>query len=428
MASTTDPIAPKTWVAIDVAKGMNVALIEHSDGKQQRLRITHCREDYDRLVDLLGRLPAPCRVAIEPTADYHRTLAFCLLQNGIGVVFVSSVACARLREAAFNSWDKNDPKDAQVILRLLKLGMTQYYCDPLVAQTHDLQELSKTYHHIAGARMRLQHILITHYLTLYFPEFERFWTTQRNEWFIRFLIHFPTPGSIRAVDFPSFRETVSNLMGRRVHKQAKIAEIYALAERSIALPVPVDSAAVTTFRMQLERYLELCRIRSQLEQRAELLLNDRADYQQLRSIPGVGALTALVILAEAGDLRRFGHHRQFLKFCGLDLAKSQSGVSRSRERLSKRGNARLRCALWQAAMTAARMRENPFGEKFRRYVASAPNNADLKRKARTAIAAKMARVIHALVKTNCVYQPRFEFGLPSGSTPLNLAVEAFGTS
>lgn len=29
---------------------------------------------------------------------------------------------------------------------------------------------------------------------------------------------------------------------------------------------------------------------------------------------------ALTILAEAGDLRRFGYLRRFLKFCGLDLA------------------------------------------------------------------------------------------------------------
>jgi hypothetical protein len=27
----------------------------------------------------------------------------------------------------------------------------------------------------------------------------------------------------------------------------------------------------------------------------------------------------MTILAEAGDLRRFQHHRQFLKFCGMDI-------------------------------------------------------------------------------------------------------------
>ena len=35
---------------------------------------------------------------------------------------VSSVAMARTREALHNSWDKNDPKDAQVILHMMEIG------------------------------------------------------------------------------------------------------------------------------------------------------------------------------------------------------------------------------------------------------------------------------------------------------------------
>jgi transposase len=129
MASETDPIAPRTWVAIDIAKGVNVALVERSDGQQQRFRFVHQRDDYDRLVLFLKACPEPCRIALEPTADYHRTIAYRLVSEGFDLVLVSSVAGARLREAVFNSWDKNDPKDAQVIMRLLKQGMTQRYCD-----------------------------------------------------------------------------------------------------------------------------------------------------------------------------------------------------------------------------------------------------------------------------------------------------------
>jgi transposase len=428
MASETHPIAPRTWVAIDIAKGINVALVEHADGRQQRFRFVHQRDDYDRLVAFLRRCAAPCRIAVEPTADYHRTIAFRLVSEGFDVVLVSSVAGARLREAVFNSWDKNDPKDAQIIMRLLKQGMTQRYHDPLVMQIHDLQELSKTYLHISRARTRLQHVLLTHYLTLYFPEIERFWSGQRNEWFIRLLLHFPTPASIAAVSVEEFREAIWKSMGRRVHKEAKIAEIHALAVRSIALPILVGSPAVSAFRVQLERYLQLSEARKALEEQADGLLAERLDYQHLRSIPGVGTIVALIVLAEAGDLRRFAHHRQFLKFCGLDLAKSQSGASRSRDQLSKRGNARLRCALWLAAMTATRMRENVFRDKYRRYTAKAPEDADLKRKARTAVTAKMARVVYALIKTGQPYRQRFDACLPSGSIPRTRAVEAFGTS
>ncbi len=428
MASETDPIAPRTWVAIDIAKGVNVALVEHSDGRQQRFRFVHQRDDYDRLVAFLKGCASPCRIALEPTADYHRTVAYRLVSEGFDLVLVSSVAGARLREAIFNSWDKNDPKDTQVIMRLLKQGMTQRYCDPVITQTHDLQELSKTFLHISRARTRLQHVLLTHYLTLYFPEFERFWTTQRNEWFIQLLMLFPTPASITAVGLSAFREAIWKPMGRRVHKEAKISEIYALAERSIALPMSAGSQAVTTFRVQLERYLQLSEAKTAMERQADELLADRSDFQCLKTIPGIGSVIALVILAEAGDLRRFPHHRQFLKFCGLDLAKSQSGNFRGKDKLSKRGNARLRCALWMAAMSAARMRENAFRDKYTRYIAGAPDDTDLKRKARTAITAKMARVVYALVKHGQPYRQRFDVDLPSGSIPLNGAVEAFGTS
>ena len=50
MASNVDPSAPRTWVAIDIAKGWNVALVEHADGRQQRFRFRHCCEDYDGLM------------------------------------------------------------------------------------------------------------------------------------------------------------------------------------------------------------------------------------------------------------------------------------------------------------------------------------------------------------------------------------------
>jgi len=428
MTSNQHPTPPHVWVAIDIAKHWNAALVEHPDGRQQRFRFTHCLDDYDRLVKLLRSFVLPCRIAFEPTADFHRTLGFRLVREGFEVCLVSSVAGARLREAIFNSWDKNDPKAAEVILRLLKQGITQRFYDPLVHEIHDLQEFSKTYYQISRSRTRLQHTLLNHYLPLYFPEIERYWNTTRNDWFVRLMLRFPTPLTICSLTLDAFVKTAWDLVGRKVNKRAQLEELYELAQRSIGLPVRQDSLAIETFRLQLSRYRAFNEQRSALEKRAHELLRDRTDYQRLCSLPGVGSITALVILAEAGDLRRFKHHRQFLKFCGLDLAKSQSGNSRGRETLSKRGNARLRCALWQAALTAVRMRENSFRDKYARYITRDPDNADLRRKARTAVTAKMARVAYALIKFDRPYRCRFEQGLPSGSTSLNWAVEAVRTS
>jgi transposase len=221
-------------------------------------------------------------------------------------------------------------------------------------------------------------------------------------------------------------EIASPIVGRKVNKAAKLVELYNLAKQSIGLPGSEDSLACQTFRLQLQRLLELNQLRQQLEYQARAVLAGQPDYEILLSIPGVGPIIALTILAEAGDLRRFHHHRQFLKYCGLDLAKSQSGNSRGQDMLSKRGNARLRQAFYMAATVAIRQRENSFRNKFHRYTQAAPLDPDRKRKAMTAVMAKIARVTHALIKSGSLYEGYHE-ALPSGSIPLTRAVGAIRT-
>jgi transposase len=415
-------------VAIDIAKDWNVALVQDSAGRRQHFKFANRGADHDSFVQFLHSLSGPVRIGLEPTGDYHRPIAHRLLREGFEVVSISSLALARFREARFGTWDKNDPKDAQVMVAMMEQGMVQIYWDPLVSGAHDWQELSNTYFHITLARTRLQHSLLLHHLPLYFPEFTRYWCSTRSAWFIRFLERFPIPAAIRALDRQTFIVEAWDVVGRKVNKRAQLEEIYDLAADSIGLPVALDSPAIATFRLQLARYAELNRHRDQLDQRAQELLADNADFQRLKTLPGVGAITALTILAEGGDLRRFHHHRQFLKYCGLDLAKSQSGQSKGHEVLSKRGNKRLRLAFWMAGLVAIRQRENVFRDKYERYLRATPFDADRKRKALTAVAAKMARVAYAIVKHGSDYQRFFEQRIPSGLIPLARAVEASSTS
>lgn len=428
MTDRAQDTPPRTWVAIDIAKRVHVVLVERADESRRQYRIHNCREEIDRFVSFLHAQEAPVRIALEPTGNYHRVLAYRLVREAFDVRLVSSLAGARYREAMFNSWDKNDPKDAAVILALLKQGVTQHYHDPLITGVHDLQEISKTYHHIVLSRTRVQHSLLTHYLPLYFPEMDRFWHASRADWFVRFLLKFPVPPSICRLELEEFISAAWEPVGRKVNKRAALEELYDLAHRSAALPITEDSAAVETFRIQLRRYLELNAQRTRIEGLAASLLDGQPDYELLRTIPGIGPVLALTILAEAGDLRRFRHHRQFLKFCGLDLAKSQSGATRGQEKISKRGNARLRCAFWFAGRVAVRMRENSFRAKYDRYLRTDQTSPDRKRKALTAVAAKMARVAYAVVKHERPYRPYFEHDLPGGVIPFTRAVEATRTS
>jgi transposase len=396
-------------VAIDMSKHRQEVLIERPEGgRRRRLTVMATKADYDGLAEQLVAIGRPIVVGFEATGNYHRTLAHRLLSAGFELRLISSVALARTREALHNGWDKNDPKDAQVMLHMLRIGATQRYVDPLAAGINDLQELSKTHEAISKAKTQTWHRLLTHYLPLYFPEIARFAGNSRSDWFLALLERFPTPASITVLGPDGFSAEAWTLVGRKVSKARLINDIYATATASIALPVPLDSAAITMFRMVIAEARSLIHQRDQIEAIAHATLAEHRDYQLLRMVPGIGPINALTILAEAGDLRRFSHHRQFLKFCGLDLATCQSGTFRGRTKLSKYGNARLRRTFWMAAQVAARQRDNSFRDKLGRYTAGHADDADRRRKAMTALTAKMARVAHAVVKTGTEYRPFLE--------------------
>ena len=67
---------------------------------------------------------------------------------------------------------------------------------------------------------------------------------------------------------------------------------------------------------------------------------------------------------------------------------------------------------------AIRQRESSFQARYSRYIAKDPDNKHLRRKAITAVAAKMARVAHAIVCSGIDYRPFYERPVPSGRTSL----------
>jgi transposase len=69
---------------------------------------------------------------------------------------------------------------------------------------------------------------------------------------------------------------------------------------------------------------------------------------------GVGEVTAVTILAELGDARRFSSSREAVRYAGMDITVHQSDQRRSPGHLSRQGPPALRWALFEAAQSAAR--------------------------------------------------------------------------
>ena len=88
----------------------------------------------------------------------------------------------------------------------------------------------------------------------------------------------------------------------------------------------------------------------------ELHQHARGDprVKALRTLPGVGEFTALVMLAEIGDITRFGSARKLASWAGLTPTVRGSDLKVRHGNISKQGSAWLRWVMNQAAQTAKR--------------------------------------------------------------------------
>ena len=272
MTESNDTPPRVTLVAVDIAKNYHDVLIDPpASGRRRRVRVANNRQDFEHLAGYLRGLNSSVLIGFEATGNYHRPLAYFLHAHGFELRLIPTLALARTREALHNSWDKNDPKDAQVILHLLKTGLAQTWHDPIVNGINDLQELSKTHFQVTLARVRVWHTLRNHYFALYFPEIDRFIRSNHSVWLVQLLASFPTPASITALSEAEFQTRAWNLVGRKVSKRALLAEIYAAAKQSIGVPVALDSAAVAMLRLMLEQYLALNQLRDRIAEQAARL-------------------------------------------------------------------------------------------------------------------------------------------------------------
>ena len=92
---------------------------------------------------------------------------------------------------------------------------------------------------------------------------------------------------------------------------------------------------------------------------AELRQHAKADprVKTLTTLPGVGQFTALMMLAEIGDITRFGSARKLASWAGLTPTVRGSDLTVRHGHISKQGSAWLRWVLNQAAQTAKRSHE-----------------------------------------------------------------------
>lgn len=168
------------------------------------------------------------------------------------------------------------------------------------------------------------------------------------------------------------------------------------AEVSQAIPLCVRRSIARSLRA-LQREIKQLRAEALACIASEARLAAR--YQQLRSVPGIGAVSALQVLAELLMLPADRDVRQWVAYAGLDPREYSSGTSvRKYPRISKVGNRHLRHALYMPALVASR--REPHLRGFYEHLLS---RGKAKKSALLAVARKLLHAIYGMFRSGQAY-------------------------
>src|SRR5690625_6845720 len=106
--------------------------------------------------------------------------------------------------------------------------------------------------------------------------------------------------------------------------------------------VDKNDFAVTEVQIRIDRIKNLLDTKETLAQKMIDLSLDLPEFGILTSIPGIGDLSAALIISEVGDIRRFPTSNKMNAYIGIDIRSYQSGTLQKKDRINKLGNAKSR--------------------------------------------------------------------------------------
>jgi transposase len=149
----------------------------------------------------------------------------------------------------------------------------------------------------------------------------------------------------------------------------------------------------TSYINMLEHYnFEIEKIDEKL---SEIAMKDNR-VQLLKTIPGIGNIFALTIIAEIGDINRFESSKKLSSYAGLVPGIRQSGNTLKFGRLIKQSNKDLKTCFIEASWVLVRTKE---ASKFKWFYGNLSKKKG-KQKAICAVARKLCCVVYAMLSKN----------------------------
>jgi transposase len=336
------------WIGLDVGKHDHHATVIDPTGNV--LFDRPVRNDQAAIEQLLTDTGEGAVLVIDQPGSIGTLAVQVARQRGVRVAYVPGLVMRRAAEL-YPGESKTDRRDSMVIADTARIHQTRVHWLP----DHD-DELLETLKVLAGhdedlARDRIRTANRLRDLLLQaVPALERVLGPRLEHPAVRALLaKHPTPSAIRQAGSKRILRLLTpkapRLAGRLVDEIAT-----ALASQTVTVPAePALGRVIASLARDLDR---IATERDQLEREIEEAFRRHPLAPVLLSVPGIGARTGSRILTEIGDITRFPTPGHLAAYAGLAPVTRQSGSSINSQQRSRRGNHRLKNALWLSAFCA----------------------------------------------------------------------------
>jgi transposase len=383
------------WIGLDVGKEEHFADVLNDDGETLFARsISNDEGDLDTLLDRAAEHGTPALVIDQPGSIAQLAIAVAA-RRAVPVAYIPGLV---MRRAAglYPGEAKTDRRDAFVIADTARTRRRQIHwldvgSDELLDQLRVLNGFDID---LAADLTRLTNRL-RDALTSISPAIERAVGSRLAHAGVRnLLVKYPTPTSLRAAGRARITAAIKARSPRLAGKVAD-AVLSALETQTVTLPAEKTiGRVITELAGELDR---IHRRRDSLAKEIEEVFLAHPFGELLQSLAGVGPRTGARILAEIGDGRRFANGSKLASYAGLAPVTRQSGTSLKGESRSRRGNHRLKNAMFLAAFASLK---NPESKAFydRKRAEGKKHNAAL-----ICLARRRCDVILAMLRTGQHY-------------------------
>lgn len=383
------------FVGIDISKFKHDCFIVTEVGEiiYDDLTINNNHDGFTRLLSILDSLDhsEEIRIGFESTGHYALNLKLFLEQAHYSFMEFNPVLLSKFNLSQTLRKTKSDAIDCASIARYL---MTVEYKPYPLGFYHIYSLKSLTRLRDTLVRQRSFYLVkITNVLDHIFPEFKPFFKNRLSKTALFILNKYGSAKKIASMNSRSYDDL--RRISRGKFSMAQFLKLRTLAKKTVG-------ESNTIFQLELDSllnlYQNLCSQVDKLETEIILLVDEL--NRPTNSIPGIGPLSAAVILSEFGNVSRFKSPASMLSFAGLEPAYYQSGTSEYTGRMVKRGSSHLRYTLMTVCIPLIK-HNIVFAEYYhKKRLEGKPHRVALSH-----VAKKLIRIIFTLETRNISFDP-----------------------